>query len=193
LAQARPPVWLILRSRFPTCDVRGRGPGDLAAGACNEQRPDPTENPHSGDLRQINNATSTAKFGHIPFVLSGAAPAVATPFQDVIVRDVFTEVAGLQPPPVASVARQAISGFASGVLAEVESARSDHPGRSPHALGQAPGLQNATRESRWRTSQLADSGHQRRGGEHLAPTRSSCPSYRLNRRARQLLDSGSRR
>jgi hypothetical protein len=59
--------------------------------------------PHSGDLRQINNATSTAKFGHIPFVLSGAAPAVATLFQDVIVRDVFTEVAGLQPPPVASV------------------------------------------------------------------------------------------
>jgi hypothetical protein len=43
LAQARPPVWLILRSRFPTCDVRGRGPGDLAAGACNEQRSDPTE------------------------------------------------------------------------------------------------------------------------------------------------------
>jgi hypothetical protein len=43
LAQARPPVWLIQRSSSPTCDVRGRGPGDLAAGACNEQRPDPTE------------------------------------------------------------------------------------------------------------------------------------------------------
>ena len=48
------------------------------------------------------NATSAAKFGHIPLVLSGAAPAVTALFQDVIVRDIFTQVAGLQEPTVVS-------------------------------------------------------------------------------------------
>jgi hypothetical protein len=31
------------------------------------------------EIRRLNNATSTAKFGHIPFVLSEAAPAIAAP------------------------------------------------------------------------------------------------------------------
>ena len=48
------------------------------------------------------NATSTAKFGYIPLVLSGAAPAVAALFQDAVVWDAFTAVAGLQAPPVVS-------------------------------------------------------------------------------------------
>ena len=48
------------------------------------------------------NATSTAGFGHIPIVLSGAAPAIAALFQDAVVWDAFTAVARLQSPPVAS-------------------------------------------------------------------------------------------
>jgi hypothetical protein len=46
------------------------------------------------------NATSTAKFGHIRLVLSGAAPAITALFQDAVVWDAFTAVAGLQSPPV---------------------------------------------------------------------------------------------
>jgi hypothetical protein len=46
------------------------------------------------------NATSTARFSHIPIVLSGAAPAIAALFQDAVVWDAFTAVARLQPPPV---------------------------------------------------------------------------------------------
>ena len=76
------------------------------------------------EIRRLN-ATSAAKFGHIPLVLLGAAPAVAALFRDVIVRDVFMEVAGLQ-----SAARQPISHFATDALGEVERARNDHPGRS---------------------------------------------------------------
>ena len=48
------------------------------------------------------NAISTAKFGHIPIVLSGAAPAIAALFQDAVVWDAFIAVAGLQSPPVVS-------------------------------------------------------------------------------------------
>jgi predicted metal-dependent hydrolase len=48
------------------------------------------------------NATSAAKFGHIRIVLSGAAPAVATLFQDAVVWDAFIAVAGLKSPPVVS-------------------------------------------------------------------------------------------
>ena len=48
------------------------------------------------------NATSTAKFGHIRLVLSGAAPAVAALFQDGVVWDAFIAVAGLQSLPVVS-------------------------------------------------------------------------------------------
>jgi hypothetical protein len=47
--------------------------------------------------RQIRrlNATSTARFDHIPLVLSGAAPVVTALFQDVLVSDAFISVAGL--------------------------------------------------------------------------------------------------
>ena len=45
------------------------------------------------------NATSAAKFGHIRIVLSGAAPAITTLFQDALVWDTFIAVAGLQRPP----------------------------------------------------------------------------------------------
>jgi hypothetical protein len=48
------------------------------------------------------NATSTAKFGHIRLVLSGAAPAITALFQDAVVWDAFIAVAGLQAPPVVS-------------------------------------------------------------------------------------------
>jgi hypothetical protein len=41
------------------------------------------------------NATSTAKFGHIPLVLSGAAPAVVALFLEGVVWDTFIAVAGL--------------------------------------------------------------------------------------------------
>jgi hypothetical protein len=40
--------------------------------------------------------------GHIPLVLSGAAPAIAALFQDAVVWDAFIAVAGLEAPPVAS-------------------------------------------------------------------------------------------
>jgi chromosome segregation ATPase len=52
------------------------------------------------------NATSAAKFGHIRIVLSGAAPAVATLFQDAVVWDAFIAVAGLQPLPAPVVRGQ---------------------------------------------------------------------------------------
>jgi hypothetical protein len=66
-------------------------------------------------------ATSTANFGHIRLVLSGAAPAIAALFQDALVWDVFIAVAGLKAPPVVSgwgkgegpTASHAISRFAS--------------------------------------------------------------------------------
>ena len=48
------------------------------------------------------NATSAAKFGHIPLVLSGAAPAIMALFQDVLVWDAFSAVAGLQSRPSVS-------------------------------------------------------------------------------------------
>ena len=48
------------------------------------------------------NATSTARFGHIPIVLSGAAPAITALFQDAVVWDAFIAVAALQARPVAS-------------------------------------------------------------------------------------------
>jgi hypothetical protein len=48
------------------------------------------------------NATSALWFGHIPLVLSGAAPAITTLFQDVLVWDTFIAVARLQAPPVVS-------------------------------------------------------------------------------------------
>jgi hypothetical protein len=48
------------------------------------------------------NATSTAKFGHIRLVLSGAAPAISALFQDAVVWDAFIAVAGLKSPPVVS-------------------------------------------------------------------------------------------
>jgi hypothetical protein len=54
------------------------------------------------EIRRLNNATSTAKFGHIPFVLSGAAPAIATLFCDCLVTDAFVAVAGAQASPVVS-------------------------------------------------------------------------------------------
>ena len=41
------------------------------------------------------NATSTAKFGHIRLVLSGAAPAITALFQDAVVWDAFIAVVGL--------------------------------------------------------------------------------------------------
>jgi hypothetical protein len=41
------------------------------------------------------NATSAAKFGHIPLVLSGAAPSIMALFQDTLVWDAFSAVAGL--------------------------------------------------------------------------------------------------
>jgi hypothetical protein len=49
------------------------------------------------------NATSAEKFGHIPIVLSGAAPAISALFQDAVVWDAFIAVARLQSPSVASV------------------------------------------------------------------------------------------
>jgi hypothetical protein len=49
------------------------------------------------------NAISAAKFGHIRIVLSGAAPAITTLFQDALVWDTFIAVAGLQRPPAAGV------------------------------------------------------------------------------------------
>ena len=49
------------------------------------------------------NATSTARFGHIPIVLSGAAAAIAALFQDAVIWDAFIAVARLQSPSVASV------------------------------------------------------------------------------------------
>ncbi|HWY83523.1 MAG TPA: hypothetical protein VNY10_16630 [Roseiarcus sp.] len=48
------------------------------------------------------NATSAAKFGHIPLVLSGAAPSIAAMFQEGVVWDAFIAVARLQSPPVVS-------------------------------------------------------------------------------------------
>jgi hypothetical protein len=48
------------------------------------------------------NATSTARFGHIRIVLSGAAPAISALFQDAVVWDAFIAVAGLKSPPVVS-------------------------------------------------------------------------------------------
>ncbi len=48
------------------------------------------------------NATSTARFGYIRPVLSGAAPAVTALFQEGVVWDAFIAVAGLQSPPVVS-------------------------------------------------------------------------------------------
>ena len=52
------------------------------------------------EIRRLN-ATS-AKFGHIPLVLSGAAPSIAALFRDVIVWDAFIAVAGLLSAPVVS-------------------------------------------------------------------------------------------
>jgi hypothetical protein len=49
------------------------------------------------------NATSAARFGHIPIVLSGAAAAIAALFQDAVIWDAFIAVARLQSPSVASV------------------------------------------------------------------------------------------
>jgi hypothetical protein len=46
------------------------------------------------------NATSTARFGYIRPVLSGAAPAIAALFRDCLVSDAFVAVAGLQSAPV---------------------------------------------------------------------------------------------
>jgi hypothetical protein len=51
------------------------------------------------------NATSTARFGHIPMVLSGAAAPIATLFRDALIWDAFIAVAGLQPLPAAVVRR----------------------------------------------------------------------------------------
>ena len=48
------------------------------------------------------NATSTARFGYIRPVLSGAAPAITALFQEGVVWDAFIAVAGLQAPPVVS-------------------------------------------------------------------------------------------
>ena len=48
------------------------------------------------------NATSTAKFGHIRLVLSGAAPAITALFQDAVVWDAFIAVAGQQSLPIVS-------------------------------------------------------------------------------------------
>ena len=48
------------------------------------------------------NATSTARFGYVRPVLSGAAPAITALFQEGVVWDAFIAVAGLQSPPVAS-------------------------------------------------------------------------------------------
>jgi hypothetical protein len=48
------------------------------------------------------NATAAARFGHIPFVLSGAAPAIVVMFGDAIVWDTFIAVARLQSAPVVS-------------------------------------------------------------------------------------------
>ena len=45
------------------------------------------------------NARSALGLGHIPIVLSGAAPAVQTLFHDALIWDAFISVAGLQPPP----------------------------------------------------------------------------------------------
>jgi hypothetical protein len=42
------------------------------------------------------NATSALGLGHIPMVLSGAAPAIRTLFRDAVVWDAFIAVAGLQ-------------------------------------------------------------------------------------------------
>jgi hypothetical protein len=64
------------------------------------------------------NATSAAKFGHIRIVLSGAAPAVATLFQDAVVWDAFLAVAGMQARPVVS------SGVDGGDRSVTNSARS---------------------------------------------------------------------
>jgi hypothetical protein len=49
--------------------------------------------------RRVTNATSTAKFGYIRPVLSGAASVVAALFGDAIVWDAFIAVAGLPVPP----------------------------------------------------------------------------------------------
>jgi hypothetical protein len=51
------------------------------------------------EIRRLN-ATSAAKFGHIPLVLSGAAAPIAALFRDALVWDAFIAVAGLQSPPV---------------------------------------------------------------------------------------------
>jgi hypothetical protein len=48
------------------------------------------------------NATSAAKFGHIRIVLSEAAPANTTLFQDALVWDTFIAVAGRQAPQIVS-------------------------------------------------------------------------------------------
>jgi hypothetical protein len=45
----------------------------------------------------------SAKFGHIRIVLSGAAPAITTLFQDALVWDTFIAVAGQQRPSTAGV------------------------------------------------------------------------------------------
>ena len=46
--------------------------------------------------------TSTAWFGHIPLVLSGAAPAITVLFRDCLVSDAFVAVARMQSQPVVS-------------------------------------------------------------------------------------------
>jgi hypothetical protein len=48
------------------------------------------------------NATSAAKFGHVPLVLSGAASSITALFQEGVVWDAFIAVAGLQEPTVVS-------------------------------------------------------------------------------------------
>jgi hypothetical protein len=48
------------------------------------------------------NATLALRFGYIRPVLSGAAPAITALFQDAVVWDVFSAVAGLQSQPVVS-------------------------------------------------------------------------------------------
>jgi hypothetical protein len=53
-------------------------------------------------VRRVNNETSTAKFGRIPFVLSGSAPAITVLFRDCLVSDAFVAVAGVQASPVVS-------------------------------------------------------------------------------------------
>ncbi len=53
------------------------------------------------EIRRLN-ATSTARFGHIPLVLSEAEPAITVLFRDCLVSDAFVAVARMQSQPVVS-------------------------------------------------------------------------------------------